>query len=75
LETNYDHWQPVPDADDRRTPGNANMAAIGQQNLTTTLLKENVMKVWPTYNHHTDYTGIFSAADGTYESYVWMGQD
>ena len=21
LETNYDHWNPVPTADDRRTPG------------------------------------------------------
>lgn len=29
LQTNYDRWQPVPSADDRRTPGVASMRALG----------------------------------------------
>jgi len=28
-ETNYDHWKPVPAADNRREPANAHMAAVG----------------------------------------------
>ena len=70
LETNYDHWLPVPTADDRRTPGNANMAALGQANVGIPGVT-GVMSTWPTFNHHTDYTGVFAAFNGTYESHIW----
>ena len=73
LETNYDHWDPVPKADDRRTPGNANVAKMGQAGIGTdgSGLFKGVMTLWPTFNHHTDYTGIFSAAHDVYTSTVW----
>jgi hypothetical protein len=31
----------------------------------------DLMHVWPTYNHHTDYTGVYSAVTGAYSSVVW----
>ena len=30
LQTNYDHWETPPASDDRRTPGEKHMAALGQ---------------------------------------------
>ena len=44
LETNYDHDQDVPAADDRRTPGYANMEAVGVDNMTQDRLLQDVMK-------------------------------
>lgn len=71
LETNYDHWEPVPKADDRRTPGNTNMNALGKSGVGIPGLW-NVMTTWPTFNHHTDYTGVWAPWNSTYVSYVWI---
>lgn len=75
LETNYDRLKPVPVADDRRTPGRANMKKLGRSGIGARGdgLYEQVMKVWPTFNHHTDYTAIMSANEKsyTYQSTVW----
>eukprot|EP00618_Florenciella_parvula_P017955 CAMPEP_0119509216 /NCGR_PEP_ID=MMETSP1344-20130328/28571_1 /TAXON_ID=236787 /ORGANISM="Florenciella parvula, Strain CCMP2471" /LENGTH=430 /DNA_ID=CAMNT_0007546029 /DNA_START=81 /DNA_END=1373 /DNA_ORIENTATION=- len=72
LETNYDHWQDVPSADDRRTPGYANMEAVGKDSINTANLFSDVMTVWPTYNPHTDITCIMSAKYGDYDCSIWM---
>jgi N-acylethanolamine-hydrolysing acid amidase len=72
LETNYDHWQPVPSADDRRTPGYENMEAVGKDNIDTDNLLSDVMTVWPTYNPHTDLTCIMSAKYAAYDCSIWM---
>jgi hypothetical protein len=74
LQTNYDHWMPVPEADNRRTPGLANMNNMGPKGIGENgdgMLKR-VLEKWPTHNHHTDYTGVFSAATGLYRSMIWM---
>uniref|UniRef100_A0ABI7X3S1 N-acylethanolamine-hydrolyzing acid amidase n=1 Tax=Felis catus TaxID=9685 RepID=A0ABI7X3S1_FELCA len=34
VETNYDHWKPVPEKDDRRTPAMKALNATGQENLS-----------------------------------------
>ncbi|XP_036708779.1 N-acylethanolamine-hydrolyzing acid amidase isoform X2 [Balaenoptera musculus] len=34
VETNYDHWKPVPKRDDRRTPAIKALNAMGQANLS-----------------------------------------
>ena len=70
LETNYDRLEPVPVADDRRTPGNAHMDTLGQAGVGAAGML-SVMKQWPTFNHHTDYTGVFSAANDMYTSMTW----
>ena len=38
LQTNYDHWNPVPTADDRRTPGKESMRAMGRPGLSSQAL-------------------------------------
>ena len=70
LETNYDHWKPVPDADNRRDPGMKLMNDLGSLNVNETSLMK-VMKTWPIFNHHTDMTGVFSAGTGLYTTMWW----
>lgn len=70
LQTNYDHWNPVPAADDRRTPGIEHMKAVGQAGVGIEQML-TVMETWPTFNHHTDYTGVYSPFNSTYISMVW----
>jgi hypothetical protein len=72
LETNYDHWEEVPAADDRRTPGFANMDAIGETAITTKNLFDDVMTVWPTMNPHTDMSCIISAAKNLYDCNIFL---
>ena len=70
-QTNYDHWEPVPSYDDRRTPAIAHMKALGQPAVGFSGLL-SVMKMWPTFNHHTDFTAIISAADpANYVTWIW----
>ncbi|KAJ8599077.1 hypothetical protein CTAYLR_007609 [Chrysophaeum taylorii] len=70
LETNYDHWDPVPAADDRRTPGNARMNNLTQANVNTTTLFHDILLQWPTFNSHTDVSCVMAAFDSTYECRV-----
>jgi len=71
LETNYDYDKPVPKADDRRTPGIANMKALTQANVSPDGML-SVMSKWPTFNYHTDFTAIIASFNSTYDSYVWL---
>jgi len=71
LQTNYDHWEPAPSYDDRRDPAIAHLKTLGQPNVKpASLLK--VMTTWPTFNHHTDFTIIFSPSNASlYQTLVW----
>ena len=71
LQTNYDHWNPVPKADDRRTPGVAHMKAMGESGVDEKALLA-IMEMYPTFNFHTDYTAIMDPATGLYDSGVWL---
>ena len=71
LQTNYDHWNPVPVADDRRTPGRAHMDALGPSKITSDSIYQ-VMTTEPTYNFHTDYTAVMEPQSGLYMSGVWL---
>lgn len=73
LETNYDRLQPVPKADDRRTPGVAHMRTLGQGGVAAQKPAGlwSVITQWPTFNHHTDYSAVMCAATGTYQSFWW----
>ncbi|XP_058523186.1 N-acylethanolamine-hydrolyzing acid amidase [Ochotona princeps] len=61
VETNYDHWKPVPKRDDRRTPAIKALNATGQANLNLETLFQ-VLSVVPVYNNYTVYTTVMSAA-------------
>jgi len=71
IETNYDHDKPVPKADDRRTNATLHMKAMGRSNVGMGSMTK-IMETWPTFNHHTDYTGVFAPFNGTYTSGYWM---
>ncbi|XP_072480226.1 N-acylethanolamine-hydrolyzing acid amidase [Notamacropus eugenii] len=61
VETNYDHWKPVPTWDDRRTPAIKALNSTGQKNINfDTLFK--VLSVSPVLNNLTVYTTLMSAA-------------
>ena len=62
----------MPSADDRRTPGYANMEAVGKDSIDTANLFSDVMTVWPTYNPHTEITCNMSAKYGDYDCSIWM---
>ena len=70
LQTNYDHWEPVPTADDRRTPGYAMMDYLTQQGVTLPSLLA-VLTTPPVFNDHTDYTALLDPAAGLYNSSLW----
>eukprot|EP00049_Salpingoeca_infusionum_P009708 m.164954 g.164954 ORF g.164954 m.164954 type:complete len:360 (+) comp14414_c0_seq1:219-1298(+) len=66
VETNYDHWKPVPASDDRRTPANQRMNATTLADITIDYLNEKVMSVFPTLNARTTYTTMMAPATGYY---------
>lgn len=72
LQTNYDHWNPPPAADDRRTPGVRSMENVGRGGLSTDAVW-GVITTFPVFNGHTDYSLIAVPSEGIYNSTVWMG--
>jgi len=74
LETNYDHWKPPPDSptsgDDRRDPGEAALARMGQKNVSAdgllTVLSDQTCNrsrgERNILNAHTVYTAVMLPA-------------
>jgi len=73
VQTNYDHWDPVPSYDNRRDPAVANVKQFCNDE---TRVNQNcvwkAMTTWPTMNHHTDITSIMCAKTGYMNTTVWM---
>lgn len=57
LETNYDHWKPVPSGDDRRGPANAFMNAQSSAFVNQSTMLELLRSV-PMLNSETTYTTV-----------------
>lgn len=75
LQTNYDHWEEPPVWDDRRHPGIKYVEAIGQEGLNAQSIYTQSLSKFPTFNPHTDVTGIMSPTTGEYMSVIWRGDD
>lgn len=71
LQTNFDHWEPVPSEDDRRHPGVANIKAFCNSTASQACVNK-VMTTWPTKNHHTDVTSIMCPKTGYLDVAVWL---
>jgi len=69
VETNYDHWQNPPWFDDRVTPANRGMTALGQKNLSLQGMMD-VLTIKPVLNIQTTYTILASPADGIFKCYT-----
>eukprot|EP01127_Copromyxa_protea_P012829 TRINITY_DN3375_c0_g1_i1.p1 TRINITY_DN3375_c0_g1~~TRINITY_DN3375_c0_g1_i1.p1 ORF type:complete len:476 (-),score=96.67 TRINITY_DN3375_c0_g1_i1:28-1455(-) len=69
VQTNYDHWKQAPWFDDRITPANNAMHAIGPNQISL----DNMFKVLstkPVFNLQTTYSILSCPADGTYKSWT-----
>jgi len=71
LQTNYDHWEPVPESDNRRDPGNENMQKVGQDHANLSSIWSDVLTIWPTFNPHTDWTSLLCAETGELDTFTW----
>lgn len=70
LETNYDHWVTPPSWDDRVTPAMEHMKKLGQAGVNGKGI-EGILRQWPTFNPHTDITGIMDVTHGSFRTIVW----
>ncbi|XP_064644693.1 N-acylethanolamine-hydrolyzing acid amidase-like [Lineus longissimus] len=70
VETNYDHWLPTPQHDDRRFQANKVMKGIGQAKINNDTMME-ALSTLDVLNGNTVVTSIMSAADPSmYRSWV-----
>ncbi|KAH9491918.1 Acid ceramidase [Bulinus truncatus] len=74
LQTNYDHWNPPPIIDDRRTPAHKCMNQMGQKNVGFPGLF-NVLSTQPVLNKGTTYTALMKVSTGELETYIQACQD
>jgi hypothetical protein len=72
-ETNYDHWEPVPAADNRRDPANTMMGGLGSATGVNEQSMFGVMGTWPVFNPHTTFTSMMEPHTGLYNTSVWFG--
>ncbi|XP_077977688.1 N-acylethanolamine-hydrolyzing acid amidase-like [Glandiceps talaboti] len=63
VETNYDHWEPAPQSDDRRDPANKAMNGLTQSGVNATTMYNKVFSLKPVLASHTVYTTTISAAE------------
>jgi len=72
LQTNYDHWDPVPTADDRRHPGYKLMNDLTAARVAPASMW-GVITTYPVFNSHTDFSLVSVPSLGLYNATTWMG--
>jgi N-acylethanolamine-hydrolysing acid amidase len=70
VQTNYDHWEPDPADDPRRSAGEATMAQLGRGFGTTPLGLFVAASAYPVHNPHTAYTAVMSPLSGELRAVV-----
>jgi len=74
-KSNYDYNKITPAWDDRRTPGKKHLEHLGQNALINTTSILQILKMWPTFNHHTDVTAVMSPCalkNGIWSDGTWQ---
>jgi hypothetical protein len=69
VETNYDHWKQPPWFDNRVTPADNGMTAMGQTDLSLEGMFQ-VLSTKPVLNLQTTYSILSCPADSFYQSFV-----
>jgi len=69
-QTNYDHWQPDPTTDPRRTAAEQSLSVYGQHAAANMLGLFAIASEYPVHNPHTAYTAAMSAATGQLSAFV-----
>eukprot|EP01147_Barroeca_monosierra_P005085 gene5085-8772_t len=69
VETNYDHWKPVPSSDDRRNPTIKHISQTSPSYFNSSTMWD-IMNMFPTLNSETTYTAVMSASSGHAFSHI-----
>jgi hypothetical protein len=70
VQTNYDHWLPMPPWDNRKKPAERALADIGADAVTPSSIYKDVLSRDPVLNQLTVYTTTMSCGEGKYASFV-----
>lgn len=70
VQTNYDHWLPMPPWDNRKQPAEQALKEVGAGAVSPSLMNKVVLSRDPVLNQLTVYTTIMSCSEGTYSSFV-----
>ena len=69
-QTNYDHWQPDPPQDPRRTALERYLNEMGRELGTSKMGLFAAISTFPVHNPHTAYTAVMQADSGALTSFV-----
>ena len=69
-QTNYDHWQPDPAEDPRRTALEHYLNDMGPHVGTSTMGLFAAISTYPVHNPHTAYTAVMQPKTGLLTSFV-----
>ena len=69
VQTNYDHWLPMPIWDNRRIPAEKALKKVGTDAILASAIYSNVLSLDPILNKLTVYSTIMSCGEGKYESF------
>lgn len=70
VQTNYDHWIPMPPWDNRKVPAEKAITEVGAEEISPVTIYERVLSRDPVLNELTVYSTSMSCSEGTYESRV-----
>ena len=70
VQTNYDHWIPMPPWDNRKVPAEKAITEVGADEISPSTIYERVLSRDPVLNELTVYSTAMSCSEGTYESRV-----
>lgn len=70
VQTNYDHWLPMPPWDNRKKPAEKALNEVGAAAITQETIYEAVLSRDPVLNKLTVYSTTMSCGEGKYDSFV-----
>jgi hypothetical protein len=70
VQTNYDHWIPMPPWDNRKAPAEKAILEVGAEEISPATIYKRVLSRDPVLNQLTVYSTTMSCSEGTYASRV-----
>ena len=70
VQTNYDHWIPMPPWDNRKAPAEKAILEVGAEEISPSTIYKRVLSRDPVLNQLTVYSTTMSCSEGTYASRV-----
>lgn len=70
VQTNYDHWLPMPAWDNRKKPAEKALDEVGEHAVTDEVIYDSVLSRDPVLNQLTVYSTTMFCGQGKYASFV-----